>query len=312
MMMILLVFLRCFDDIVLSIAFPHGNPVGEFFCFLKLNLLLCIACYAYGPFGRRISKTVHGETTYFIYTDEGLVAELNEGGDVTRAYGWELSSMYGTAPLWQAEVSNNQISTAQFHTLITDHLGTPQMAVNDEGTVTWKAVSESFGKTIANQDNQITMNLRFPGQYYDEEAGTHYNYFRDYNPNTGRYIQKDPIGLNAGINWFGYVGGNPLIYSDLFGLQALPSPTPTPQPLPVPQTTTFPQTPPANDPVFNPRMAGALISVGGKVIVLIGLLAWPAHLDECGSVKDEPDECWDNRECDVLAREIEARKGRDL
>jgi len=183
-----------------------------------------IARYAYDPFGRRISKTVHGETTYFIYTEEGLIAELNEGGDVTRAYGWQLDSMYGTAPLWQAEVMNNKVNTAEFHTLITDHLGTPQMAVNDQGQVTWKAVSESFGKTITSQNNLITVNLRFPGQYFDAETNSHYNYFRDYNPNTGRYLQKDPIGLNAGINWFGYVQGNPLRYIDPYGEIVIPAP----------------------------------------------------------------------------------------
>ena len=54
---------------------------------------------------------------------------------------------------------------------------------------------------------QITMNLRFPGQYYDEKIGLSYNYFR-------RYIQSDPIGLVGWINTYEYVGGNPLVYSD--------------------------------------------------------------------------------------------------
>ncbi|PIT62273.1 RHS repeat-associated core domain-containing protein [Snodgrassella alvi] len=61
------------------------------------------------------------------------------------------------------------------------------------------------------------MTLRFPGQYYDAETGLSYNYFRDYDAKTGRYIQSDPIGLAGGINTYGYVDGKLLVYSDLTG-----------------------------------------------------------------------------------------------
>ncbi|WP_239375260.1 RHS repeat-associated core domain-containing protein [Snodgrassella gandavensis] len=131
------------------------------------------------------------------------------------AYGWKPDSNWSTSSLWQTNLSEGQsLKNASYHYLISDHLGTPQLAINSAGEQSWKINSDAFGNSELYANNQITMNLRFPGQYYDAKTGLSYNYFRDYDAKTGRYIQSDPIGLAGGVNTYGYVGGNPLVYSD--------------------------------------------------------------------------------------------------
>ena len=92
----------------------------------------------------------------------------------------------------------------------------------------WSWNSDAFGTTLANQDvdgdgKNTWFQLRFPGQYFDIESGEHYNYFRDYEPGTGRYLESDSIGFLGGINTYLYDYGNPNKYFDPFGSKPQPT-----------------------------------------------------------------------------------------
>jgi RHS repeat-associated protein len=123
---------------------------------------------------------------------------------------------------------------AQLYYIHPDHLGTPRVITKaTDNTKVWEWKSEdAFGNNLPDENpnavngtTPFQYNLRFPGQYFDVETGTYYNYFRDYDPQTGRYVQSDPIGLAGGINTFAYVGGNPVAFFDPFGLEpVIPNP----------------------------------------------------------------------------------------
>jgi RHS repeat-associated protein len=172
------------------------------------------ASYYYDPFGRRLWKEVGGVRTYFHYADEGLVAELDAVGNVTKSYGYKPGSTWTTDPLFIKQGTD-------YYFYQNDHLGTPQKLTAINGAVVWAAKYSSFGEASIEVET-VENNLRLPGQYYDQETGLHYNWHRYYDPATGRYLTPDPIGLAGGINFFLYANGNPINLIDSEGLWVLP------------------------------------------------------------------------------------------
>ena len=112
---------------------------------------------------------------------------------------------------------------AQLYFIEVDHLNTPRLVADATGTTVWRwDQAEPFGDSPADENpggaGTFDLPLRLPGQYYDAESGLHYNYFRDYDPQTGRYVQSDLVGLRGGINSYTYVSDDPLALFDLAGL----------------------------------------------------------------------------------------------
>ena len=110
-------------------------------------------------------------------------------------------------------------ATPGIYYIYADHLNTPRVITDTANAVVWKWDSDPFGTNVPVEGTiaggvKFSYNLRFPGQYFDRETSLHYNYFRDYDPGTGRYVQSDPIGLSGGVNTYGYANQNPISFID--------------------------------------------------------------------------------------------------
>lgn len=167
--------------------------------------------YAVNGSGQRVKKTTPQGTTLFVYDEAGhLIGEYTDTKKTIRE-----TVYFGNTPV--AVIAGGV--TSYIHA---DHLNAPRAIVDGTGKTVWRWDSEPFGADKPNEDpdkdgKKFTYNLRFPGQYYDAETGLHYNYFRDYSPSLGRYIESDPIGLGGGLNTYGYVSGNPVSLTDSRG-----------------------------------------------------------------------------------------------
>lgn len=174
--------------------------------------------YAYDAAGQRVAKTVGNQRKLFVYDLEGRVlGEYGGDGSPLMEYVW-----LGDQPLAVFQpLSQTDDKVYYIHT---DHLNTPRLLLEPTGAVRWRWLADPFGVALA-EDNPsgygvVNFNLRFPGQYFDKESGLHYNYFRDYDASTGRYVQSDPIGLAGGLNTYLYVAGDPVSLLDPDGRQA--------------------------------------------------------------------------------------------
>jgi RHS repeat-associated protein len=129
-------------------------------------------------------------------------------------------------PLAQIDFRYNTsgaVTSTNKYYLHSDHLNTPRLATSQTQTLLWSWDSDAFGLGTPNGDVDgdgvvVDIPLRFPGQIFEAYSNLNYNYFRDYDPNTGRYVQSDPIGLQGGLNTYSYVMGNPLAFTDILGL----------------------------------------------------------------------------------------------
>jgi RHS repeat-associated protein len=117
-------------------------------------------------------------------------------------------------------------ATASLGYIEPDHLGTPRAIIDPsagKAVWTWAIQGEAFGATPPNEDpdqdgDAFHFDSRLPGQRFDSASGLSYNYRRDYDSGSARYIESDPVGLDGGMSTYGYVGASPLMWKDSSGL----------------------------------------------------------------------------------------------
>ncbi|WP_285397952.1 RHS repeat-associated core domain-containing protein [Vibrio parahaemolyticus] len=193
----------------------NGNTIGrgtDVFVYDAFNRLTEAtvngetSIYHYNSAHQRVRKSAGGVDVLYVYGLDGeLLAEVDAGtGQTQREYVW-----------LDGQLVAYLVDGTVYH-VHNEHLGTPQALTDESGATVWKASYSPFGKATVTTE-QIKFNLRFPGQYYDADTGLHYNWHRYYDPALGRYLQSDRLGLFDGVDTYGYVHGNPLVWSDPTG-----------------------------------------------------------------------------------------------
>ncbi|EGA1094046.1 type IV secretion protein Rhs [Salmonella enterica] len=180
--------------------------------------------YGYDALGRRTRKATYGRhtghtarsRTDFVWEGFRLLQE-NVQQQGWRTYLYDAEQPY--TPVASVTGRGESRQVWYYHTDVT---GTPQEVTAADGTLVWAGYIRGFGENAADISNSgayFHQPLRLPGQYFDDETGLHYNLFRYYAPECGRFVSQDPIGLRGGLNLYQYAP-NPLKYIDPLGLTA--------------------------------------------------------------------------------------------
>ncbi|HHZ9144974.1 TPA: RHS repeat-associated core domain-containing protein [Proteus mirabilis] len=191
--------------------------------------------YRYDILGRRIEKrlwkasaiantvTYHqhepDEVCSFGWVGMRLVSEHSSAAPHTTVYHAYNDQSY--TPLARIECTDNPLNPQRAIYYTHSSLsGLPEALTNSEGEIVWQGQYSAWGhlqrQTRPTSTFNREQNLRFQGQYFDKETGLHYNTFRYYAPDLGRFTQQDPIGLAGGINLYVYAP-NPLTWVDPWG-----------------------------------------------------------------------------------------------
>jgi RHS repeat-associated protein len=169
----------------------------------------------YDPLGRRTSKAWGDKRVDYYWDGDRLAAEVNQDGRV-RVYVYPDELAVVPLLFLEYESLDADPASGKRYFLFCDQIGTPVRVKDDAGANVWGARVEPYGKAHVDPRTRIEVPLRFPGHSFDAELNLHYNRFRYYSPDLGRYLQSDPWGLGGGVNLYAYPA-SPLARVDVLG-----------------------------------------------------------------------------------------------
>jgi RHS repeat-associated protein len=199
------------DGTFLAYSYDQKNHLVQ-----AANQSKILATFDYDFRGLRVGKDTTGSprqassltapTMLFHYDRQGHIIAENDNVESTL-----------TEYIWLDDMPVAMAHNGTLYFVHADHLNTPQKVTDGSQNLVWDAVLRPFGQ-IQQESFSFTQLLRFPGQYRDAEDRLFYNYFRDYDPAVGRYVESDLVGIAGGINTYAYVDGNPIGFTDTYGL----------------------------------------------------------------------------------------------
>ncbi|MGE8036279.1 RHS repeat domain-containing protein [Lysinibacillus sp. NPDC093692] len=171
--------------------------------------------FKYDSLGRRIEKCSNEKTIRFVWDGNNILHEFSENDseklENDNLVTWVFNDGF---------IPSAKITSEGNYSIISDYLGTPVEAYDDDGKKVWSAELDIYGRVVEFTGEQDFILFRYQGQYEDVETGLYYNRFRYYSPSEGMYTQPDPIGLEGGNpTLYGYVS-NPIMQLDPLGLMA--------------------------------------------------------------------------------------------
>ncbi|RLC01536.1 MAG: hypothetical protein DRI57_30985, partial [Deltaproteobacteria bacterium] len=215
----------CITNITYSgIAYPEKNIALKWNSQYQLTAVYTngsvAESYSYDPYGSRITTANNGTTNYHVYNGIHCIADVDENGELLRTY------QTGSGIDNRLSMTDHTGANPETYYYLTDHLGTVHALADENGSIVESYKYDAWGRVLEIKDGNsspltesaLDNRYTFQGREISWATGLIYFRARSYDPITGRWLSRDPIGISGGLNLYQAFGCNGVNFSDPLGL----------------------------------------------------------------------------------------------